>query len=352
MTRPRWRRGLAWTGGVALVLWWGWSVGAICYSGLSPALLRGALAALLAVGAPLAFFLLPRAGKASRGGVAGGLVVVLLGVLAGWLAIRPSHQRDWSPDQAVLPTAEIDGDRVTVRNVRFCAYATPRDYTVAYEDRTYDLARLESVDYLVELLGGKSWIAHTFLSFGFGDGEYLAVSVEIRKERGERFSAVKGLYRQYEIMYVLGDERDLIHLRANLRRDPVFLYPVQVSRERVRTLFLDVLDRVNRLARRPEFYHTLTNTCTTNIVRHVDAVAPEPVPFSLKVLFPGYSDRLAYGLGLIDTSAPFPQVRDRHRINARAWRHRDSPAFSRLIRQAGRAPLPPPAGQGIIGGGE
>jgi hypothetical protein len=247
--------------------------------------------------------------------------------------IRPSNDRDWAADQALLPAAEFNGPLVTVRNIRNFDYRSATAYTPRYDDRTFDLRRLDSVWFVVEPFGERQGPAHTFLSFGFDGRDYVAISVEIRKERGESFSAIKGLLRQYEIMYVVGDERDLIKLRSNFRGDDVFLYPIRTPPEKMRELFVDMLRRANDLRDQPEFYNTLTNTCTTNIVRHVNAIAPKRIPLRFEVLLPGYSDRLAYELGLIDTDLPFEQIRERYRINELASRHAADPDFSRRIRQ-------------------
>jgi len=247
------------------------------------------------------------------------------------LTERPSLDRDWSPDQGVMPRATIDGDKVTIDKVRNFTYRATHDYTPAYEQRAYDLARLDSVWFVVEHFGDAPAIAHTFLSFGFG-GEYVAISVEIRKERGEVYSPLKGLLRQYELMYVVADERDVIGLRTNFRRDPVFLYPVKTTREQMRKMFLEMVARANRLAVEPEFYNSLTNNCTSNIVAHVNTLAPRSIPFSYKTIFPAYSDRLAYELGLIPTNQAFDKVQAAHRIDLAAQREQVGPDFSKFIR--------------------
>jgi hypothetical protein len=203
---------------------------------------------------------------------------------------------------------------------------------VHWEDRVYDLGRLESVWFMVEPFSGWRGPAHTLVSFGFGDGEFVAVSVELRKEKGESFSPLRGLLRQYELAYVVGDERDLIGLRANHRRDSVYLYPIRTTPERMRTLFVAMLERANRLAERPEFYNTLTNTCTTNIVRHINVISPRRIPFSYKVLLPAYADDLAYDLGLIDTDLPRGGFRQAHLINDLAQLYADGASFSAGIR--------------------
>jgi hypothetical protein len=247
------------------------------------------------------------------------------------VVIQPRTDRNWAADQAVLPKAEIDGSRVTIRNIRNFAYETTSQYTPAWYDKTFDLDQLDSVWFVVEPFG-KGAAAHTFVSFGFGPKDFVAISVEIRKEKGESFSALKGLMRQYEVMYVIGDERDLIKLRSNYRNDPVYLYPIRTTPERRRAMFVQMLGRANKLAERPEFYNTLINTCTTNLVRHVNTISPDRIPFHPAVLLPGYSDRLAYDLGLIDPSLPFEETRRRAHINERARRFANDPEFSMRIR--------------------
>ncbi|HVG06663.1 MAG TPA: DUF4105 domain-containing protein [Thermoanaerobaculia bacterium] len=237
------------------------------------------------------------------------------------------------PDQARLPRVELDGRRVRVHNLRNARYRSTSDYDVAWEERTYDLDRLRSAWFAVEPFAGWKGPAHTLMSFGFEDDNFLAISVEIRKERGEEFSPWKGLVRQYEIMYVLGDERDLIGLRTNHRRDRVYLYPVRAPRERIEQMLVGMLRRANRLAEEPEFYNTLTSSCTTNIVRHVNELVPGRVPWSYKVVLPGYSDELAYDLGLIDTDLPFAEAQRHFRIDEKAQRFGDGEGFSEKIRQ-------------------
>ncbi|HET7707808.1 MAG TPA: DUF4105 domain-containing protein [Thermoanaerobaculia bacterium] len=259
------------------------------------------------------------------------LAVALIGTIL--LALRrPSHERDWSPDQRLLPTATVRGDIVEIRNVRNFVYRGEHDFEPRYETRTYDLRQLDSVWFMVERFGTKPGIAHTLLSFGFGD-EFVAVSAEIRKEKGETYSPWRGLLREYELMYVIGDERDLIGLRTNHRRDEVYLYPMRTTPEKMRQAFLAVLSRTNDLAAKPEFYNTLTNTCTTNIVRHVNDVVPGRVPFSFKVLLPAYSDRLAYDLGLIATDQPFEKARRAYRIDGIAQSAGIGEKFSQVIRR-------------------
>ncbi|HEX2094024.1 MAG TPA: DUF4105 domain-containing protein [Longimicrobiaceae bacterium] len=250
-----------------------------------------------------------------------------------WTAVKPSNERDWTPDNARLAWAEFRGDSVVVHNVRNAHYTTQHEYTVVWEDRVYDLRRLRSVWFGVEPFE-RDWRgpAHTFVSFGFDDGRYLAASVEIRKERGESFSPLKGVLRRFELIYVLGDERDVVKLRTNYRDDDVYLYPVRATPEQRREMFVEVLQRANRLREKPEFYNTIFNNCTTNLARHVNRISPGRVPFSYRLVLPGYADELALRLGILDTDLPIEQARKRFHINAQAVKYADDPEFSLRIR--------------------
>lgn len=275
--------------------------------------------------------------RLQRGVLHAGAIAVSIAAVALWygLAVRPLPDRDWTPDQERAPRVHFgdDGRRVEVENVRFATYRTTEDYDVAWETRTYDLDRIRTVDFLVEPFEEWRGPAHTLLTFGFEGGEHVAISAEIRKEKGESFSPLRGLLRHYEIFYVVGDERDLIGLRANVRKDPVYLFPMRATPEQVRKLFVSMLHRADRLGRRPEFYNTLTTTCTTSIVRHVNELRDEPIRWwDPRVLFPGYSDDLAYELGLIDFDGSLEEARRRFLINGRSAFGADGKAWSRQIR--------------------
>jgi hypothetical protein len=272
-----------------------------------------------------------------RKGISGkpaSVILVLFVLYIAWLTFtRPSNERDWEANLAVLPYAEFEDDLVHVYNIRNTSYTTPDVYTPAYYDRTFNLSQLESVWFIVEPFSDWGGAAHTFVSFGFEGDRYLSISVETRKEKGETYHFVKGLFRQYELIYVVADERDVIKLRSNYRRDDVYVYPIKTTRAKIRGLFVAMLSRANRLRERPEHYNTLTSNCTSNIVKHVNTLSQRRIPFSLKVLFPGYSDRYAYDLGLLDTDLSFEVARERFKINERAETYADSPDFSTRIRE-------------------
>lgn len=245
----------------------------------------------------------------------------------------PSNQRVWSPDQAVLPTADIGRDAVLVRNVRNCKYLSADDYVVDYYDRLIALDDLVSVDYIVVPFKAMPTMAHTMVSFGTRDGQQIVVSVEIRKEAGESYSIVKGLLNEFEIMYVVADERDVIDLRARRRGDDVYVYPLRANPEQVQAVFVDMLRRANQLAERPEFYNTVSNNCTTSLLLHFNRIAKRPISaVDPRVVLPGLSDQLLYELGLIDTNLSFEETKRRANVSPLARLHGDNPDYSQAIR--------------------
>lgn len=249
------------------------------------------------------------------------------------LVTTPSNDRNWNDDQVILPSAEISGNLVRIKNVRNFIYASTTSYTPRYYDETYDLEKIKGVWYVVEPFAGIPGSAHTFLSFEFENNQYVSISVEIRKEKGEKYHPLKGLFNKYELMYVIANENDAIKLRSNYRKDSVYVYPANTTKEKAQKLFLSMINRVNELKNNPEFYNTITNTCTTNIVAHINEITPKRVPFlSLRIILPENSDKLAYELGLIDTSLSFEDIRNRYYINDRALKYADDPEFSVKIR--------------------
>ena len=246
----------------------------------------------------------------------------------------PSNDRTWDPDMAALSRATFNGDEVTLSNVRDTTYGSPGSlYKVTVADRSYDLAKLTRLWFIVESFSSLQAIAHTFFSFEFVDGEVLAVSVEARREQGETYSIIKGLQREFELMYLFGTERDFVLRRTHCLGHDVYLYPVKLPPEKVRSLLLDVLREANHLAEQPRFYNSITDNCTTTLFEHLEKVVPGAFPALLpaKVL-PGLSDKALYRRGFIDTALPFEALRERYNVRAAAGRCRDEPDFSRCIR--------------------
>ncbi len=256
------------------------------------------------------------------------------GLISG-LIRSPSHDRIWAPEQSVLPVFRVEGERLLVSGVRNFRWLTAERFEGGWEDRSYELSDLERVWFVLTPFS-THWRgpAHTLLSFQFGESDFLSISIEARRERGEQYGMLKGLFRHFELIYVAGDERDVIGLRAVYRSDQVYLYPTRVSPDGARALLLSMAESANRLREIPEFYNTFTNNCLTRIVRHVNAVAPRRLPrWSPRLMMPGFSDTLAWRLGLLDVEGSLEAARKRWFVNDRARLAIDEPDFSLRIRE-------------------
>jgi hypothetical protein len=257
---------------------------------------------------------------------------LFLGVVVWFISIQPSHDRPWRPEVAVMPRAFIDGDRVRIIGVRNFEYRTRDDFTVRYQEREVSVSHLNSVDFYISYwMPGP--IAHTFVSFGFDNALPISISIEARPEIGESFQPIASLFKQLELIYVVGDERDLVRVRTNYRIEDVFLYRLRTSPEFARRLFLVYLQRINELADQAEFYHLLSNNCTINIVRYAN-LAGRVGRFDIRHLLPGLADRYLYSVGALDTSLPFEELRRRSHINEAAQAAGNAPDFSERIRKS------------------
>ncbi|MFI5170441.1 MAG: DUF4105 domain-containing protein [Vicinamibacterales bacterium] len=259
-------------------------------------------------------------------------------VLVWWLRIPPSNARDWQPDVARTPTAEIQDGVVTLSDVRHFAYRSETDFSVRWETRRIELDKVAGLDLFVSFWGPTLY-AHTILSWDIEGAPPLAASIETRKEKGESYSALRGFFRQYEIVYVLADERDVVQLRTGFRGEEVHLYRLTTPPARARALLLSYLEEANELARKPAWYNALTLNCTTAIWHNLHAIAPD-VGFDWRLLANGYIDELAYAHGTLDRRLPLAELRARGNITAQAKRCAGRDDFSSCIREG--VPLPPP----------
>ena len=308
-----------------------WGALALLYSGPQNEVARNLLAAAFAL--TTLVVLIALAMRRWRWRALAAYLVVFIGLLAWFLNLEPSNERDWQTDVAVLPYATIEGDIVTMHNIRNFDYRSETDYIPAYYDKRFDVSKLEGVDLVASYWMGPA-IAHTFVSFAFAGGDHLAISIETRKEKNEAYSTIKGFFRQYELFYVVADERDVIRLRTNYRRDPpedVYVFRVQGPLANGRRLFMEYVKHINALKARPEYYNTLTDNCTTNIWFN-SLVNPGHLRFSWKILASGYEPRYLYEAGRLDTSIPFPDLQKRALVNARAQGADKAADFSRRIR--------------------
>jgi hypothetical protein len=255
---------------------------------------------------------------------------LFLVVVAWWISIAPSHDRPWRPEVALMPRAHIDGDRVRMSGVRNFDYRTHNDFTPRYEEREVRLSHLTGLDFYVSYWA-EGWVGHTFVSFIFDDAPPLSISIETRPEVGEGFDPVASLFKQFELIYVVGDERDLVRVRTNYRNETVYLYRLNTSPEDARRLLMVYLERINELADRAEFYHLLSNSCTINIVRYANAAGRQG-RFDIRHLLNGLVDSYLYHSGRVDTTLPFEELRQRSLINAVAQASDSDADFSRRIR--------------------
>jgi hypothetical protein len=308
-----------------------WSAGALYYSWPGGTRAGAALAIGFLVATALAFLLLP-----GRRRTLLGFLVVFAGVVVWWMQIPASNAHDWQPEVAVAPYATRQGDLITIHGVRNFDYRSETDFTPRWEDRTYDLSTLDSGDLIAVYWAGKA-IAHIMVSFGFGGRDYLAASIETRKARGQSYSTIAGFFKQYGLVYVVADERDVIRLRTTYRKpqEDVYVYRLHVPRENIRRVFLDYVREMNKMRQHPRFYNTLTTNCTTGVLLH-SRVNPNSPPWSWKVLLPGFVPQYVYELGRLDTTRPFAEVERRARVNERAHAADRDPAFSQRIREEPR----------------
>lgn len=261
-------------------------------------------------------------------------------LLAWWLSIPPRNDREWQPDVARVAATERRGDVVTVRNVRNFDYRSEADFDERWEERRYDLDRVSGLDLFISYWGPTLY-AHTIMSWDFGDAPPLAVSIETRKERGESYSALRGFFRQFELVYVVADERDVVRLRTDFRGETVFLYRLATPPPAARALLEQYLAEVDALAETPAWYNAFTENCTTTIWHNVRALSPDN-PFDWRLLANGHLDRMLYERANVDTRRPFEELRALSDITARAKACGAGAEFSRCIREG----LPTPPGRG------
>jgi len=305
-----------------------WASLAIYYSNLSDDNMRTGMAIGFAACTAAAFLFI----KKRLWTLIGYLIIFCL-IVAWWLTIKPSNDRDWQPDVAVLPYAIIQDNIVTIKNIRNLTYRTETDFDAHYYDKTFDLNTLDSVDLIAVYWMGDA-IAHIMMSFGFQGKDFVAFSIETRKEKGEGYSTIKGFFKQYELIYIAGDERDLIRVRTDYRnpQEDVYLYRIRFNRERGQKLFMEYIKQINAMKEKPVWYNTLTTNCTTNIVMHIKTFS-ERIRYNWKILLSGYTPLYAYERGALDTRIPFSELRKRSHVNPKAHVIGDDAAFSRKIRE-------------------
>src|SRR5437867_334093 len=308
---------------IAAVLCTAWAFGALYFDFPT----ASALAAILFAIILLAAIIFVRGQLWKLAIVLGAFVLVV----SWWLTLKPSNDRAWQPDVSQTAWAEINGDKVTIHNVRNCDYRTDTDFTPHWETRTVRLLQITGMDLAINYWGSP-WIAHPIVSFQFSDGLPLCFSIETRKTIGQKYSALDGLYRQYTLIYVVADERDVIRLRTNYRREDVYLYRTLASPAQARERFLEYIKAMNMLHEHPRWYNEVTANCTTSI--RTQRSVSERAPWDWRMLINGKADELLYERHAIATGGlPFSELKQRSLINERARAADKDPDFSRLIRE-------------------
>ena len=310
----------------ALVLACAWATAALWVDVPGGTAVAGTLATVFALASALVLLKLrPWTRKAAV------LALLFAMVASWWFSIPPGNNREWQSDVARLPKASLDGSKVTIENVRDFDPREDGSYVENWVTRQYDLDKVVGVDLFLSYWGPVH-ISHTIVSWEFSDGQHLAVSIETRKEVGESYSAVLGFFRQYEIYYVVAEERDLVGVRARQRGEQLYLYRTRASAQRARALLEDYLREINTLARQPKWYNALTHNCTTTIQHHTEHIG-QGSAWDWRILANGHLDELLYERGSVDTSLPFEQLRELSDVTFRAKQSApDAEAFSRQLR--------------------
>jgi hypothetical protein len=313
---------------VAILIIGGWCALAVWFRFPAAETTRGCLA-----GASLVLALVTAGCLAtSKRWFASAAYAVLLAVVLGWwTTITPSNDRDWTPDVARSVTATIEGDRLTVNNVRNFTWRSDTDFDQRWEQRSYSLSQVGNVDMNLSYWGSEA-IAHLIVSFGFDDDDRLDFSIETRKQRDEGYSTIAGFFRQYELAIVAADERDVVRVRSNVRGEDVRIYRLRMPPAYAQALLREYVADANDLARTPRWYNTLTGNCTTLVFGMIRVIRPGLV-LDYRVLLSGYLPNYAYDLGATDTSIPFERLRALSMIHDKSVQANADPNFPARIRE-------------------
>ena len=319
---------------LGLVLAWMWGITALYLSGPEPHWLKVLAAGIFGLCLPAAFIF-------TRSFLRGSLscLAVFAVLLVWWQTLTPTLYKDWAPDVAQISHGEIEGDNLVMYNVRNFDYRSVSDFDQKWDTRNYNLNNLQGLDLFLSYWASDH-IAHTILSWDFGVDGHLAVSIETRKDKSQSYSAVKGFFKQFEIAYIAADERDIIRLRTNFRKERVYLYRFKLSNEQALDLLKDYLKEMNGLVAEPQFYNALTRNCTTTIKIHTDAIRPDkPPPLDWRLIASGHVDELLYDRGNVSTTIPFEELRKSSRVDLKMQKEEVREEFSEKMREHVRRAL-------------
>ncbi len=312
-----------------LVPVWTWSSLAIIYAGPESLIIRLILLAVFIAALPAAFYFSNSFWLAMIP-----LSIIYTLILVWWNSLSPSNDKNWAPEFANIPSGQIEGDILTLHNVRNFDLQTRTEFSELWETRTYNLDKITSVDLFLSYWGSPH-MAHTILSWGFANGDHLAVSIETRKDKTQKFSSIKGFFKQFNLSYIAADERDLIRLRTNVRKEEVYIYRLKgLDKNRMRALLNSYVSHMNQLVEQPQFYHALRMNCTSTIQLHNEA-KPDQLPFDWRLVVNGHVDEMLYDYGAIRNDIPFSQVREQSRIDLEMQKF-DATDFSARLRKVAK----------------
>lgn len=315
-------RGFAWIVALGCAAW---AVGALYFDFPFDALRVAASCILVLVVIAAVIFIAGNTRKLAA------VFVAFVAVLGWWLTLKPRDGRPWQPDMDRTAWADIAGDEITLHNVRNCDYRTETDFTPRWETRTVRLSQLTGIDLAINYWGSP-WMAHPIASFQFADAPPVCFSIETRKEVGERYSAIRGFFRQFELIYIVADERDVIRVRTNFRKgEDVYLYRTTAKPEQARARFLEYIGAINHLHERPRWYNAITTNCTTSI--RTQRAADKRAPWDWRILLNGKGDEMMFERGdLLTGGLPFSEFKRRSLINDQARPADTAADFSQRIR--------------------
>jgi hypothetical protein len=248
-----------------------------------------------------------------------------------WCSIKPPKTRDWQPDVAQTAWTERNGDKVTIYNLRNFDYQPGAPPQQRWETKVVDLSDLQAVDLFINFWG-STLICHPIVSFQFGPTEHVAISVETRMAEGQSYSTIRGFFKQYALIYIVADERDVVRVRTNYRHEQLYLYRTSIGPVRARALFLDYMRTVDAMHQHPRFYNAVTSNCTTNVRTHTAATTSNPAPWDWRMLVNGTVDELVYERGGLASHLPFTELKEKSLIDARAQAADQATDFSERIR--------------------
>jgi hypothetical protein len=324
---PFWLKVSRFVGRLLILAVWAWACGALCYVIGVP----GAFVMVL-------FFLVPWGW--TRGGRLRKVAGICAAIVMPWMLLtyaltKPRNDLQWQSPCSRTPKVRVieGGGRVEIRNVRQFKWHERGDFDPSWTFQTYYMDQLQSLDLVVEPLGGSEYFAHTMLSFGFGTERRVVISIEVRKEKGESYGVIPGFYRQFELIYQINSERDAFTLRASRPDANLYVFPVKAEAEFIRSLFLDMVREAKALNDQPQFYHSLRANCTTKLFDHVNMEIDTPIAYRREILLPAQAGKLLHELGWMDTGLGYREAKERFRLADKVREFSGHPEFSRIIRQ-------------------